>query len=251
MKLEITFISLLAVGTLTVQAAEAKKSTRPAQSTQHSIKSPKSSGTDPLAWLGPMPDKPSPEMIEKRSGDLFLNLRRTTGKDVNPKDFVCKAPSEVGPIPNMDAVDRYLLSWPDSRGNPELLEGLHEAALQGNWLARSQIFSLVIDSRAANLKTRYRQLQLAEWMYQQRLGPVFTWYIDALAASGYFGPQADLSGMDTFAAFHNSYPAQERAGKSLMRSEDPALVAIGQAMRDCAANASPGYRAIFKGRNWH
>lgn len=244
MKLKLAFISLLVLGTVTVSAAETRRTVPP-------VKNHRSNLIDQLEWLGPIPTKLSQEMIEKRTAAVFLKLGKVIAVEANPKQFICKSPAEIGPIPNMQAVDRYLMSWPDSTNDPELLKGLFDAASQGNWLARSHIFALLIGGRASsNIQTHYRKLQSVEWMVQKKHGPVFNWFVDSLAASGYFGAEIDLSGVDTIAALHNSYPAQERAGKDLLKSDDPELVAIGQAMRDCAANASPGYREVFKGTHW-
>lgn len=164
-------------------------------------------------------------------------------------DFVCKTPAAVGPVPMMDAVERYIDGLPDSRDDDGLPHGLNNAARQGNWIARAQIFLLMSDRRQADVSERYRMVQLMEWMQERRLGVLYAWFGGAVAASGFYyglagnGP----TGIDEFAALYGSYQAQYEVGRYLKNSNDPDRAGIGEQMVACALGSLPAYARVFTG----
>lgn len=205
----------------------------------------KQAAKDPMAWLGPLPTKLDEKMLQHQLTSLHKSVKRDLrGADINLNRFVCKRPSEIGPTPHMEAVRAYLDAWPDSRDDPVLVRGLLRAAEAGNWLARVQLY-VVLHPRS--LAGYYRQLQLAKWMQQRKLGALYAQFGDALAASGYYSdePGNGITGIDVFAAFHGSYPAQHKVGTALITSPDTA--ATGRAMIECASTALPEYGRIFSG----
>ena len=201
--------------------------------------------SDPLDWLGPLPAKLNEKMLHQ--GILALNekiSRDLRAPDIALDHFVCKRPADVGPTPQMEAVRAYLDAWPDSAGEPELVQGIHRAAAAGNWLARVQLYLLL---NPKSLKEQYRHLQLAQWMQRQKIGALYAQIGDDLAASGYYSddPHASINGIDIYAALHGSYPAQNKVGKALVNAPD--TEAIGRAMLACASGSLPEYARIFSG----
>ncbi|QBE64526.1 hypothetical protein [Pseudoduganella lutea] len=160
--------------------------------------------------------------------------------------FVCKLPAEVGPVPLLDAVDAYLRGLPDSRRDPDLLQGLHRAAQQGNWLAKVQVYLSRLGSSAPDDATVFQTITLIEWMQEHRIGALYAAIGDAVDASG--EPRARsgkaLSSLDIYAAMHHNYPSQYKVGQALVRSGDARQAATGRRMLDCAARALPAYRQM-------
>ncbi|MFZ4530059.1 MAG: hypothetical protein ACOYNW_16280 [Undibacterium curvum] len=222
--------------------------------------------TDPLSWLGPLPKTWSRDDLDKRLRAVLEAINEDVASDKNEGllNFVCKTPAEVGPVPKMDAVDRYLeqvsLSMSDTPAKPDpatstmkmiaAINDLHEAAKQGNWLARAQIYALLSPSPSLNYLNSSRLIQLMEWLQKQKIGALYALLGEDLAATGYYSNSPrGATAYDMFAAMHNSYPAQNSVGHHLKNSSNPAEVVIGEKMIACARNASPAYKKIFDAKS--
>ncbi|GGY20658.1 hypothetical protein GJV26_18060 [Massilia dura] len=161
--------------------------------------------------------------------------------------FVCKRPAEVGPVPSLDAVDAWLRATPDSHADPYLLDNLHRAAQQGNWLAKVQVFLALNGQRAPDDTTAFRTITLMEWMQEHRIGALYAAVGETMGASG--GRHAEhktaVSSLDIYAAMHHNYPSQYKVGRELLRSGDARQVDVGRRMLDCAARALPVYGEMY------
>jgi len=202
-----------------------------------------------LAWLGPAPTRLTEKKIRARSTALYDRVMKDLAADHDLKAFACKTPAEVGPVPLMDAVDRYIDGLPDSRDDDALLHGLNQAARAGNWIARANLFFLMSQRRRSDLVEEFRIMQLMEWMYDRRLGSLYAFMGDAIMASGITN---GLSGnaptpIDEFAALRHSYQAQYEVGQHLKKSHDPNDVRLGERMVACALGSSPAYARVFTG----
>lgn len=197
---------------------------------------------DPLAWLGPLPARISEAELDRRWAWLGRKLYAELGA-LDVTTFVCKRPGEVGAVPLMHAVERYIDGAPGSRTDPVVMSGLYQAAGHGNWLARAQLFFVFND--AASGPARYRAIQLAEWLQRERLGHIAAAFGAALKASGYHRFGATIDGFDVHAALHHSYAAQYEVGLELSQDRDPALAAAGRRMLACARDALPAYGRLF------
>ena len=199
---------------------------------------------DPFAWIGPLPATISDTALNKRwdrLGDkVFASVQAP-----DPRRFVCKSPAEVGPVPMMSAVERYIDGAPESLYDDEVLSELNEAAARGNWLARTLIL-FWLNERSKN-EYQYRAVVLAEWMYHRRLGQLYVVFGDALMASGYGSgvPGDRVSGFDIMAAMRHSYVAQNKVGNELSRDPDPELAAAGRKMLACASGSLGAYERMF------
>jgi hypothetical protein len=191
---------------------------------------------DPLAWLGPLPKKWSSEIY----GDHFDAILKKIVSDIDSlgpdaiQKFHCKKPQAVGPTPNMQAVERYLESFPDSIYKQDVLANLYKAAAQGNWLAVSQILPLSMQS-SSSLLASARQIQLMEWMLKRKIGGVYREVGYLLGAKG-------RNSFDEYAALNASYPAQYDLGMLLRASSEPDEVVLGNKLVNCAMNALPAYK---------
>jgi hypothetical protein len=200
---------------------------------------------DPYAWLGPLPSKLDDRGLEQRWERLVGQMREET-RAIDVRRFVCRNPTEVGSVPMMTNVVRYVDNLPASQDDKGLADGLLEAAARGNWLARTLLFSALRE--ADDMATGYRAVQLAEWLHRHRLGQL---YADmegiGLMADDYEGSFGhDPSRFLSTAAMHHDYIAQARIGGALTESDDPELVAAGGRMLTCAASVRSFYRAALK-----
>ena len=206
---------------------------------------------DNLAWLGAMPAIWSDEVYAKRLDALSDNIKADLSSRIgtDPLKFQCKSPAQVGPVPDQQAVDNFLATFPDSIHNEQLLRALHAAAAKGNWLAAAQIYGVrtQFKPQGNGPASRFRTLQLMEWLQARKIGTLYREYGYALAATGYFSGMGNgVTGIDIYAAMHNSYPAQLEVGKEYAERREPELQAIGKKMIACATSASPGYKKQLK-----
>lgn len=202
-----------------------------------------------LAWLGAVPAGVTQENIGERSTAVFDIVMKDVAVGHDLKAFVCKTPAEVGPVPMMDAVDRYVAGLPDSRDDDALLHGLNQAARAGNWIARANLFFLMSQRRQSDLVGEFRIIQLMEWMHERRLGALYAFVGDAILASGITNGLSgnEPTAMDEFAALHHSYQAQYEVGQHLKKSDNPDKVRLGERMVACALGSSPAYARVFTG----
>ncbi|WP_165390846.1 ankyrin repeat domain-containing protein [Pseudoduganella lutea] len=229
----VLLVLLLGLGALHTAGAHRPLAPKPAAS------------KDPFAWIGPVPKTISTEALHKRWVRLGKQVFDTVSTDV--KQFVCKSPAEVGPVPMMDAVERYIDGAPESLYDDEVMSNLNKAAAQGNWLARTLIYFWLRQYSEEELQ--YRTVMLGEWMYQQRLGQLYAAFGDTLKGSGYYSdaPGIQVTGFDIMAAMRHSYVAQNDVGKALSKSSDPELASVGRKMLACASNSLGAYRRLFSG----
>lgn len=231
MKRQLVIILLLLLGIGALNAAGNQRSQAAASS-------------DGLEWLGPLPARISDASLDQRWDRLIKQVFAEVQK-TDPRSFQCKSPAEVGPVPMMSAVERYIDGAPESRFDNEVMGGLYEAAAKGNWLARTLIFFQLIEYSENALQ--YRAVALGEWMHERRLGQLYAGLGDMLKGSGYYGdlPGVGVTGFDIAAAVHHSYVAQNEVGKELSKNDDPELAAIGRKMLACASSSLGAYRRLF------
>jgi len=206
---------------------------------------------DDLAWLGAMPALWSDEVYAKRLDALYSNIKADLSSRVgtDPLKFQCKSPAQVGPVPDQQAVHNFLATFPDSIYNQQLLRALHAAAAKGNWLAAVQIYVVRTQFKPQGNRpaSTFRTLQLMEWLQARKIGTLYREFGYALSATGYFSGMGNgMTGIDVYAAMHDSYPAQLEVGKEYADGRDPELQAIGKQMIACATSASPGYKKQTK-----
>ena len=204
--------------------------------------------SDELAWLGPLPSNWSDEAYQKKLMDVTdkvkSDLVELKPQDVDLTRFECKSPQQFGAVPDQQAVIDYIAGLntvSDAEAKTNTWPALVEAARKGNWQARYQVYKALGRRTGDDLVGQYRQLQLLEWLQAQRVGSVYSDFVDVLADSGYFdgnGPSADAPPY-VFAALHGSYSSMERVGTALGASDDPKTQAIGKSLRDCAHQAMP------------
>lgn len=202
---------------------------------------------DEFAWLGSLPKT----WVEKDFNSRFDELQTAIVKDLRNQDsqaikkFVCKKPAEVGPVPDINAVNDFIAEFPKSISNPALRGPLGSAAAKGNWLAIAQIHTIrnQFPPGGNRYVNKYRSLQIMEWMQSRKIGALYREYAYALAASGYPGA---VDGIEEYAALHSSYPAQHEVGQRLMNEENPTLRAVGEKMMDCAQSALPAYAKVLR-----
>ena len=210
--------------------------------------------SDSFAWLGALPPVWSDVDYQSRwlavIEKMKLDISRLTEDDV--RKFRCRTPSQVGPVPDLDSVDRYLDGLPASASDPQLLAGLYTAAAKGNWLAVAQVYAResnrIPGSDGSNkYLQQYRTLQLMEWLQARKVGGLYLMLEAGLAASGYYsaGTENHVSAIEIYAALHDSYPSQHKLGKKWANADEAHLRSIGKEMLACARNALPVYRKLL------
>ena len=210
--------------------------------------------SDSFAWLGPLPPVWSDVDYQSRWNAVIEKIKADisslTEDDV--RKFRCRTPSQVGPVPDLDSVDKYLGGLPASASNPQLLAGLYAAAAKGNWLAAAQVYALesnrIPGSDGGNkYLQQYRTLQLMEWLQARKIGGLYFMLEAGLVASGYYdaGTANHVSAIEIYAALHDSYSSQHKLGKQWANDDEAHLRSIGKEMLACARNALPGYRKLL------
>lgn len=199
--------------------------------------------TDSFAWLGTLPARMEADEIGQRWDRLLKRMERDA-RAVDVRRFVCRSPAEVGALPMMGAVMRYMDAQPGSEDDKTLAGGLMKAAAQGNWLARTLMLPPLDEAdEAGDAASRYRSIQLAEWMYRNRFGQVYS-ALEPRTASlvGLGGEDGnDPSGFLAAAAMQQDFGAQRSVGRVLVGMDDPESIAAGGRMLACAARARAAY----------
>lgn len=208
----------------------------------HRALAPKPSD-DPYAWLGPVPKRIDDQELRQRWDRLGKRMV-SDAQAVDVRQFACKSPSEIGTLPMMSSVMRYIHDLPGSEEDETLASGLSQAAARGNWLARTLMLSPL--TQQDDMQLRYRAVQLAEWLYVHRLGQLFSEleYIGTWYGANYAMHGNDPSGFIAAAAIRQDYAAQASIGNELIRANDPALVSAGGKMLTCAAEARVFYESM-------
>lgn len=209
---------------------------------------------DPLAWLGPLPHS----LTETSANQAYEKAMKKALTEVAPhvakssaQAFACRKPSEVGPAPSLDAVDRYITELPDSKHGGPALDGLFRAAMQGNWLARGWVFNYLSAQERHTPEAIYRMAQLADWMRENKSGVLYAFLAKDFGDTPLYPRLPDgkpaREKFETYAALHNSYPLQFEVGRRLKSGQDPQMLSLGQKMMECATGALPGYRKVLQG----
>lgn len=199
--------------------------------------------SDELSWLGPLPMQWSDEAYRSRQSALYKSIERDF-EEWKPDDlaaFTCKSPQQFGPVPNQHAVIEYLAQGQPGNTQGRTWAALVEAARKGNWMARFQIYAALGHGHGGDLTRIYRRLQLGEWLEANHVGPLYSSFMKALGATGYFGGQSP-SGDSlpyVYAALHGSYSAMDSVGRTLSFADDETKQAVGKRMRDCAREMLP------------
>ena len=208
---------------------------------------------DNLAWLGAMPATWSDDEYRMRMQAVIdkITTDLSSVNDADPHKFQCKLPAQVGPVPEQEAVNNYLAAFPDSIHNAQRIGALYAAAAKGNWLATAHIFGLRLHFNPQDREDawKFRTLQLMEWLQARKIGGLYRELGSAITGSGDFSDTANstdkgVTGIDIYAAMHNSYPAQLAVGKKYAASKEPALQAVGKKMIACATSASSAYKRL-------
>lgn len=202
---------------------------------------------DRLAWLGPLPAEWSQEELLRRELAFIDRTKASMTADMEDLlQFQCHSPQQVGPVPDMDAVEAYIDAYAHGKPDDEQLERLYAAAAKGNWLAAAQIYAYenqTDNSGENNYLRDYRMLQLGEWLVARQIGGFYTVLGDALNASGY---RTDVPYY--YAALHNSYSTQYKVGKALLEGPNARFHAVGHKMQKCAEDALPAYKRYFESK---
>lgn len=205
---------------------------------------------DPHAWLGTLPVRMDPAVMEMRRDRLFERMTKDA-QAVDVRRFVCRSPAEVGALPMMGAVMRYVDALPGGQDDNALTEELMQAAAHGNWLARTLLLPVLEESGAAgNAASSYRAIQLAEWLYRHRVGRLYA-DLEPMAKwiASYDGDGGnDPSGFLAAAAMQQDYAMQASVGRALIEMDDPEVVAAGGRMLACAAGARAAYEKMAQVR---
>lgn len=210
--------------------------------------------SDTLGWLGPLPIVVNEKIASEAFNRVFKRMRmmmeREMREDVNLKDFVCLRPAEVGHVPQQQVLEKFVAGWPNSRSSSTSLAALITAARQGNWLARSWLFSYMLEYTTDPV-LNYRRSQLMGLLLNDKAGILYSFMSSFYSASGSGGRNGNEPDVfETYAALHNSYSAQYKVGQYLRHSNVPAEADAGKRMVSCAMNALPGYgRLLEKEKN--
>ncbi|MBP4046803.1 hypothetical protein [Chromobacterium violaceum] len=206
----------------------------------------RASGADELGWLGPLPESWSEDQARQKGMALMERLKSDLD-GLKPQDyalegFQCRAPQDFGPVPGMSALRALFADSHHGRAS-DAWPGVVQAAREGNWMARFQLYKELGERKAdeLSLADEYRRLQLMEWLLDKNVGSIYSNFMDELAGSGYFDgssppPQSPIY---VYAGLRGSYSTLDRVGKALLASEDRAARSAGQKMRDCAHQAMP------------
>jgi hypothetical protein len=205
---------------------------------------------DPFSWLGPLPkvlnEKVTSEAFHRVFKRLSIMMESEIREDVNLKYFVCRRPAEVGPVPQQQVLEKFVAEWPNSRSNPTSLIALIAAARDGNWLARSWLFPYMLEYTTDPV-LNYRRSQLMDLLLNDKAAILYSFmssFYGASGSGGMNGSKPDI--FETYAALHNSYPAQYRVGQYLRHSEVPEEADAGERMVSCAMNGVPGYGDLLE-----
>lgn len=205
---------------------------------------------DSYAWLGPLPSHGRSKAAGQKADKVIDAVRRDGMLRKPVTSFICKSPVEVGPVPMMEAVERYLDALFEARLDQEAKRGLVQAAARGNWLARSLLLNMVRSSSKS--KDHYRAAQLLEWLHEHRIGTVYSAINDELRTSQPYNSAVrhGVYLLDIAAALSHDYYAQLRVGEILVASDNQRLAATGKKMLACAPRHINAYRRLAGGQAW-
>ncbi|MGK5033115.1 hypothetical protein [Janthinobacterium sp. MDT1-19] len=194
---------------------------------------------DALAWLGKLPPQWSMQEHAKRLLSIGDKIERHIasglrqgGPDV--RRFVCKAPTAYGALPQQQAVLAYQLQPLPVLHFGAVWNQLLAAAAQGNWMARLEVYYALAERKVSELSyvEQARLVQLMEWLHQREIAGLYRFF-----SARTIGDGAMQDRVARLAAMQGSVMDQSVVGKLLQDEDDPALVAAGKRMLDCAAAA--------------
>jgi len=207
-------------------------------------------GSDPLDWLGPLPKVVNEKVTSEAFDRVFKRMETMMESDLreepNLREFVCRTPAEVGPVPLQKIMEKFVAEWPGSRYNSTSLSALFTAAREGNWLARSWLFTYMLEYTTDPILD-YRRMQLLHILLDDKVGVIYSFASRLFGGSGSGGMGGNSPDIfEIHAALHNSYSAQYKVGKYLIGSKVPAEANAGKRMVSCAMNAVPGYVGLLE-----
>ena len=194
---------------------------------------------DALAWLGKLPPQWSMQEHAKRLLSIGDKIERHIasglrqgGPDV--RQFVCKAPTAYGALPQQQAVLAYQLQPPPELHAGAVWDQLLAAAAQGNWMARLEVYYALAERKVSELSyvEQVRLVQLMEWLHQREIAGLYSFFSARIV-----GDSATQDRLERLAAMQGSVMDQSAVGTLLQDEDDPALKAAGKRMLDCAAAA--------------
>lgn len=198
-----------------------------------------SANDDALSWLGKLSPQWSMQEHAKRLLSIGDKIERHIasglrqgGPDV--RQFICKAPTAYGALPQQQAVQDYQLQPQPVLHAGAVWNQLLAAAAQGNWMARLEVYYALAERKVSELSyvEQARLVQLMEWLHQREIAGLYSFFTARTIRDG-----ATQNRLERLAAMQGSVIDQRIVGKLLQDEDDPALVAAGKRMRDCAAAA--------------
>lgn len=193
---------------------------------------------DALAWLGKLPPEWSMQEHARRLLSIGDKIQRHIasglrqgGPDV--RQFVCKAPTAYGALPQQQAVRAYQLQPLPVLHAGAAWDQLLAAAAQGNWMARLEVYYALAERKVSELSyvEQARLVQLMQWLHQREIAGLYSFSARTI------GDGATQDRVARLAAMQGSVIDQSVVGTLLQDEDDPALVAAGKRMLDCAAAA--------------
>ncbi|PLY45819.1 hypothetical protein CSZ94_04300 [Janthinobacterium sp. ROICE36] len=194
---------------------------------------------DALAWLGKLPPQWSMQEHARRLLSIGEKLQRHIADGLrqggpDARQFVCKAPTAYDALPQQQAVLAYQLQPPPELHAGAVWEQLLAAAAQGNWMARLEVYYALAERKVSELSyvEQVRLVQLMEWLHQREIAGLYSFF-----SARTIGDGATQERVERLAAMQGSVMDQSAVGTLLQDEDDPALVAAGKRMLDCAAKA--------------
>jgi hypothetical protein len=194
---------------------------------------------DALAWLGKLPPQWSMQEHARRLLSIGDKIQRHIASGLrqggpDARQFVCKAPTTYGALPQQQAVQAYQLQPLPVLHAGAAWDQLLAAAAQGNWMARLEVYYALAERKVSELSyvEQARLLQLMEWLHQHEIAGLYSFF-----SARTIGDGATQERVARLAAMHGSVADQSVVGTLLHDESDPALVAAGKRMLACAAAA--------------
>ncbi|KAB8061199.1 hypothetical protein GCN74_05725 [Janthinobacterium sp. FT14W] len=194
---------------------------------------------DALAWLGKLPPQWSMEEHARRLLSIGDKIQRHIASglrqgDPEVREFACKPPTAYGALPQQQAVLAYQLQPSPKLHAGAVWDQLLAAAAEGNWMARLEVHDALAERKVSELSyvEQARLVQLMEWLHRREIAGLYSFF-----SARTFGHGATQDRVAGLAAMQGSFLDQRTVGTLLLEEDDPALVAAGRRMLDCAAAA--------------
>ena len=194
---------------------------------------------DALAWLGKLPPQWSVQEHARRLRSISDKIQRHIASGLrqggpDARRFVCNAPTVYGALPQQQAVQAYQLQPLPVLHAGTAWDELLAAAAQGNWMARLEVYYALAERKVSELSylEQARLVQLMQWLQQREIAGLYSFF-----SARSIGDGATQDRVARLAAMQGSISDQSVVGTLLQDEDDPALVAAGKRMLDCAAAA--------------